>query len=94
MIHQYFREITVHHVMSVSEERGTLNPHRSFQRERRKARLDRPSVTTIEDVNCSHVGMVGLAALEPTQFVLWTTGITHNGTINGRHDREHTPCPA
>ena len=25
MIHQYFREITVHHVMSVSEERGTLN---------------------------------------------------------------------
>ena len=33
MIHQYFREITVHHVMSVSEERGTLNPHGSFQRE-------------------------------------------------------------
>ena len=26
MIHQYFREIIVHHVMSVSEERGTLNP--------------------------------------------------------------------
>ena len=25
MILQYFREITVQHVMSVSEERGTLN---------------------------------------------------------------------
>jgi hypothetical protein len=94
MIHQYFREITVHHVMSVSEERGTLNRQLLLGPGSRKARLDRPSVTTIEDVNCTHVGMVGLAALEPTQFVLWTTGITHNGTINGRHDREHTPCPA
>ena len=31
MILQYFREITVHHVMSVmSEEHGTLNRHNHF----------------------------------------------------------------